>query len=109
MTMKLTPEEQQLLSEFQQLTRDEAIAFHDSSEWKNWSPRAIGAFQLWQNLMCVPFEKFHAGVEALLGRPVWTHEFASPKTLQAEAAGKLPPPDMAGIVAKLADIIGRRK
>ena len=39
------------------------------------------------------FGDFHSGVEKLLGRPVWTHEFAfsrDPGGLQEEALGRAP-------------------
>jgi hypothetical protein len=32
----------------------------------------------------MPFDVFHEGVQALLGRPVWSHEFADVATLRAE-------------------------
>jgi hypothetical protein len=30
-------------------------------------------------ISCIPFEEFQKDVEERLGRPVWTHEFASEK------------------------------
>lgn len=59
-----------------QLTKEQAIAFCGSNEWKNWSHREIAAFQLTQERLCVPFSVFHEAVEKALERPVWTHEFA---------------------------------
>lgn len=59
-----------------QLTEDEAIAFYKSDKWKEMTLDEIAAFQLFQDLLCVPFDKFHEAMEHALGRPVWTHEFA---------------------------------
>jgi hypothetical protein len=33
----------------------------------------------------VPFEVMHERIEKLMGRPVWTHEFAEPVRLVGEA------------------------
>ena len=58
-----------------QLTADEATACHDGGEWRDWTNEEIVKFQLYQDRLCVPFSRFHAAVEAVLGRPVFTHEF----------------------------------
>ena len=84
-----------------QFTSDEAVAFHDSGEWKNWSDAQIAHFQMRQQFLAIPFERFHAAVQKTLGRPVWTHEFADREALIAELDGKIPAPDFAGILAKL--------
>ena len=47
----------------------------DNKWWLSDDPRVIGYHQLMDPRMLVPFSKFHEGIEALLGRPVWTHEF----------------------------------
>jgi len=106
MEQKLTGDKAEMLNKFPQLTRDEAIALHDSGGWKRWEPRALGAFQLFQDCLCVPFGEFHKGVEVLLGRGVFTHEVALVKELRLEALGKLPAPDIHGIIGKIADIRG---
>jgi hypothetical protein len=36
----------------------------------------------------IDFEKIHERVEELLGRPVWTHEFADPERLRKELTEK---------------------
>lgn len=43
--------------------------------WLSESIKAIGYWQLHEPMLLVDFGKFSEGVEALLGRPVWTHEF----------------------------------
>lgn len=70
-----------------QLTQDEAIAFAEGGEWKSMTKRQITEFQMYQRLMCMPFDVFHEAVEDALGRPVWTHEFAYIEDLQDELQG----------------------
>ncbi len=38
-------------------------------------PVEIAKYQLFERILMVKFDKFHEGVEKLLGRPVYTHEF----------------------------------
>lgn len=73
-----------------QLTKEQAIAFYDSGKWKKMTPAERGKFQLYQAKLCMPFNKFHEGIEALLGREVWTHEFADQQRLIDEYEGKRP-------------------
>jgi hypothetical protein len=83
-----------------QLTREEAISFADQRIWEDMTPMQRGAFQLRQELLAMPFDKFHEGVEELLGRQVWTHEFGlNLEGLQAEAAGLADAPTMEEIIA----------
>ena len=84
-----------------QLTRDEAIEFAEAGEWRSWTPAQRGAFQLQQRRLCMDFASFHEGVEALLGRPVWTHEFASSDALIAEWKGLNDAPTFEEIIALL--------
>ena len=60
----------------EQLTKEQAIAIYEGKEWQNWTDEQIVQLQLYQDFLCVPFGRFHAAVEKVLGRPVWTHEFA---------------------------------
>jgi hypothetical protein len=41
--------------------------------------------ELFTDRLFMPFDLFHEGVEELLGRPVWTHEFAAGDLLRKEA------------------------
>lgn len=43
-----------------------------------------------KKLLTVPFEKFHERMEEVVGRPVFTHEFARPENLIAEIRGAEP-------------------
>lgn len=58
-----------------QITSEQAIAFAESKVWAKWSSYEICRFQLFQDKLAIPFEKFHEAVEKELGRPVFTHEF----------------------------------
>lgn len=58
-----------------QLTSQEAIAFAESKVWHDWNHEQIVRLQLFQDKLCVPFNQFHEAIEAVLGRPVYTHEF----------------------------------
>jgi hypothetical protein len=93
----------------QQLTQEEAKSFFDSEEWKTWPPEDLALFQLYQDRLCVDFSTFHQAIEKLLGRGVFTHEFADPRTLRLEAEGRLPAPDINGIIGKLYDLVAQRK
>jgi hypothetical protein len=84
-----------------QLTREEAIAFHDANRWQLMTQEELAVFQLNQQFLAMPFPVFHEAVEKLLGRPVWTHEFADSESLLAELAGVIPRPTFGQIVDKL--------
>ena len=71
-----------------QLTKEQAIAFAESGIWKDWTDDQIVRFQLYQQRLCLPFDRFHKAMEAVLRRPVWTYEFANWKHLQEEYEGK---------------------
>ena len=72
-----------------QLTKEQAIQFAKSGNWKKLDFRALALFCLSQKLLCVPFDKVHEAVEVMLKRPVFTHEFAHPEHLMEELLTKL--------------------
>lgn len=80
------------------MTKEDAIALGKSEWWKHIPIEEAAMFQLHEPLLCMPFALFHEGIEKLLGRSVWTHEFAFPENLQEEAAGKRPKPTMQEII-----------
>jgi hypothetical protein len=56
---------------------------------------------LFEERLVMPFAEFHKGIEELLGRSVWTHEFAfisKPGGLKEELAGKCKPPTLTEIM-----------
>ena len=67
------------------MTKDQAIAFSESGWWKDKTSCEIAALQLYEPRLCLPeFLIFHRAVEAALGRPVTTCEFAYVQHLQRE-------------------------
>lgn len=60
----------------EQLTKEEAIEFHDSGKWKEMSFKQKAVLQMSQEKPCMPFDVFHEAVEKTIGRPVFTYEFA---------------------------------
>lgn len=64
------------------LTEDEAIQIASIRWYEAKTPREIVDFQLFEPLLCMPFAQFHKAVEAALGRPVWTHEFAYTRLME---------------------------
>lgn len=81
-----------------QLTKEEAIAFYQSKCYTGWTSRQIAEFQCFQEKLCVPFTLFHAAMEEVLGRSVYTHEFANQESLQKELMGDKEPPTLEEIL-----------
>lgn len=84
-----------------QITKAEAKAIGAAGEWKTWTDEQLVAFQLYQDKLAVPFERLQIALEHVLGRPVWTHEFANLKQLRAEHQKKVPAPTMADIIGMI--------
>lgn len=72
------------------LTKEAAIAIHDSRDWEMLSLHELAVLQLHQKKLCIPFDKFHEAIEFALARPVFTHEFAYSDRLKAELGGLTP-------------------
>lgn len=85
----------------QQLTKDEACALYNGGEWRDWTDGEVVKVQLYQDRLCVPFDRFHQAAESVLGRRVYTHEFGRPELLQAEYEGKRAKPTFDDIMALL--------
>lgn len=81
-----------------QMTKEQAIALWESNKWVNWSDKQIVALQLYQKRICVPFDRFHGAMEAELGRPILTHEFAHADHLIEEYEGKRDKPTFQSII-----------
>jgi hypothetical protein len=73
-----------------QLTREQAKTVYESKCWETWTDVKIVQFQLYQERLTIPFERFHQAIERILDRPVFTHEFAWPENIKAEFEGKKP-------------------
>lgn len=87
-----------MTTQMSQMTREEAVAFAQHGLWRHLSVKDRGRLQLCQSLLCMPLEAFHEGIEALLGRPVFTHEFAFMDRLRSEAEGHMPTPSLFDIL-----------
>jgi hypothetical protein len=85
-----------------QMTREEAIEFGSSGRWKPLTPKERALVQLRQECLCMDFAAFHEGITELLGRPVYTHEFADPDALWGEYH-RGEPISFADVLAKLPD------
>jgi hypothetical protein len=83
------------------LTREQAIAFHDSKAYETMSLRDRAIFQINQPLLCMPFDVFHEAIEKSLGRPVFTHEFVNADALRKELMGEQPAPTLAEILSMI--------
>lgn len=70
-----------------QLDKNEAIAIFESKVWENWSFEEKVRFQLFQDLLCIPFTVYHEAIEKVLNRGVFTHEFAFRENLIKEYLG----------------------
>ena len=84
-----------------QFTKEEAIAFYENKLWEPLSQGQRALLQLEQDLLCMPFNVFHAALEYALGRPVWTHELVARESLMAELKGKKDAPTMDEILSLL--------
>jgi len=73
------------------MNREEAIARANTKWWVGKTPKEIVDFQLYEPLLCMDFAAYQKALEQVLGRGVWTHEFADIKGLQAEYEGKRAP------------------
>ncbi len=82
----------------EQLDKKTALGLAESEVWKNWTDKERVEFQLYQNLLCMPFDTFHKSVEKTLDRPVFTHEFAFPDHLKQEFEGKCGKPSFENII-----------
>lgn len=68
--------EQKNMPDDTQLTEEQAVALAEDEEYENWTQYEIARFQLFQERLCMPFDVFHEALETVLGRPIFTHEFA---------------------------------
>lgn len=93
----------------EQMTSEEAIAFGKSGEWHDYTSEQIFLLQIEQRKVCVPWRRFLEAATAVLGRPVWTHEFGDPQSLLDEWAGTIPKPTMDDVIRKLEERVGKSR
>ncbi len=70
------------------LNYEEAVAKYNSKWWEGKSAKEIVDFQLYEVRECMPLDIFQQALTEMLGRDVYTHEFADFKALQEEYEGK---------------------
>ena len=70
------------------MKKEEAIKLYNSKWWEGKTAKEVVDFQLYEEKLCIEFSAFHKAIEKVLGRPVFTHEFADQKALQEEYEGK---------------------
>ena len=81
------------------MTEKQAIALAESGFYKTMSHKEIAMFQMFEPLLCMPFDVFHEALEKTLGRPVYTHEFAlNAEGIKKELLGKKAPPTLEEII-----------
>lgn len=81
-----------------QLTKEQAIAFAEAKAYESMTDEQIVRFQLFQDLLCIPFDRYHEAIEKVLRRPVYTHEFAFRDELMKEYLGEKPAPTLDEII-----------
>jgi len=82
-----------------QLTKKQAIELAKSGKMDNLTDEEIVKFQLYQSKLAMDFSRFHEATEKVLGRPVFTHEFARMDLLQAEYEKTKPAPTFKEILS----------
>jgi hypothetical protein len=70
-----------------QFTKEQAITFANEKLYENMTDEQISIFQLDQQFLCMPFDVFVRAISKVLGRSVYTHEFAKPEALKREMYG----------------------
>jgi len=81
------------------MTKYDAMRLYESKFWEKMTLRDRAVFQLHEEKLCMPFGVFHEAMEATLGRPIFTHEFAFPDALRKEMNGEKPAPTFDEILA----------
>jgi hypothetical protein len=81
-----------------QTGRELAIEIAESGLCSELDSDVLALAQLYNDHLFCKFDLFHTAVEELLGRGVWTHEFADIERLRNEAAGIIPSPSVQEIM-----------
>ena len=82
-----------------QLTKQQAIRFAESEVWKDMTFEERVSMQLFQELLCMPFNVFHEALEKTLCRSVFTHELGlNLEGLRSEFLGEKEAPTLEEII-----------
>jgi hypothetical protein len=66
------------------MDKEQAIEFYNSKKWESMTDIEKVKFQLYESKLCMPFSIFQEAMESVLGRPIYTHEFADSQKLKQE-------------------------
>ena len=91
------------------MDREEAIEVANTHWWINKTPKEIVEFQLYEDKLCMPYNLYQQAIIKVLGRSVFTHEFARPENLQREFEKKSPKQTPKGIVEALNELIPKER
>jgi hypothetical protein len=72
--MKRTPEQ---IEKASRRVHEVKKKYGDNRWWESEDPVHLATWQLFEPILMCDFSKFHEGVEKLLDRPVYTHEFVA--------------------------------
>lgn len=79
-----------------QITKEQAVRFYESGVWQDMTAKQKVEMQLFQDRLAMPFSEFHEAMESVLGRTVYTHEFANRDSLQKRVFRRNCPADIRG-------------
>ncbi len=83
----------------QAITVEQAKQLYKSNFWESMSDQKIVTFQLFEKLLCMPFDVFHKAIEKVLKRPIYTHEFGlNIDGIKREVLGTDLPPTIEDII-----------
>ena len=78
--------------------------------WESDDPARIAQYQLFEDILMVDFSTYHEGIEKLLDRHVWTHEFGiNMKGLREEARIAIHRRDVGSDYTGISDVQRDRK
>lgn len=80
------------------MTRKQALKLAETKFWETMSDKDIVMFQLFEERLCMPFDRFQEALQAVLNRPVFTHELAFADALRKEVLGEKPAPTLEEIM-----------
>ncbi len=75
-------DEDYIKERYGELTSENVVAiqtamdkYRENHWWESKDPLEVAMYQIFEEILLVKFDLFHKGIEKLLDRPVFTHEF----------------------------------
>lgn len=96
----------------EQISKETALSIYSMGVWKEMTDTEKVRLQLYQDRLCMPWQEFIGSLSRVLGRSVWTHEFAGnegQKRLQEEFEGIRPNPSFQDIFNQLRTLVPEDK